>query len=211
MKKILVIGDVHGRNEWSQILEENPDYDRVVFMGDYFDSWDLSAEIQMDNFKDICRMKDISPDKIILLYGNHDLHYLLQGEKYSGYQGVFASQIKDLLEDNEDKLQWAYEEDLFLFTHAGVSNEWCKNHSVNRSMPVDDINQQPLSSFGFKNCRPFSLLQDHIGGFKQVVGHTEKKEIECVYPNNIWFVDVPGSYITIVDGDVVKNQLKSYD
>ena len=40
MNKLVAIGDVHGRNTWKQIVEqEQPD--TVVFVGDYFDSFDI--------------------------------------------------------------------------------------------------------------------------------------------------------------------------
>ena len=37
--KIIVIGDIHGRTIWKQIVAANPDADLFVFIGDYFDSF----------------------------------------------------------------------------------------------------------------------------------------------------------------------------
>jgi predicted phosphodiesterase len=43
MSKTVVIGDIHGRDSWKQIIkDQNPD--RVVFMGDYFDSYDNNEQ-----------------------------------------------------------------------------------------------------------------------------------------------------------------------
>jgi len=40
--KTIFIGDIHGQDTWKKIVEsENPD--RVVFIGDYFDSFDIGA------------------------------------------------------------------------------------------------------------------------------------------------------------------------
>ena len=50
--KTLILGDIHGRDIWEDIFnKELPD--RVIFMGDYFDSFDIPGVIQMDNFKNI--------------------------------------------------------------------------------------------------------------------------------------------------------------
>ena len=39
-KRSIVIGDTHGRNYWKKIIKhENPN--RVIFIGDYFDSFDI--------------------------------------------------------------------------------------------------------------------------------------------------------------------------
>ena len=41
MSKIVVIGDIHGRAIWRKIVDDNPDADRFIFLGDYFDSRQL--------------------------------------------------------------------------------------------------------------------------------------------------------------------------
>jgi len=218
MNKIIAIGDLHGRDDWKKILEKEQDYDHVVFIGDYFDSWDLSAKVQMENFKQICALKDLNQDKITLLYGNHDLQYMVEGEVYSGHQGKYAPFYNTLLSDNEDFFQWAYEEDGFLFTHAGVTNKWCEVNSIDKDNLVESINQTNPNAFGFKHggtfdrsgddihqspcwVRPLSLLIDGVKEYKQVVGHTQKREIQHISPNDLWFIDVPGSYLVIENGE----------
>ena len=52
MKRTLVLGDTHGLSLWKQIVkQENPD--RVIFIGDYFDSFDIPGVDQIHNFKEI--------------------------------------------------------------------------------------------------------------------------------------------------------------
>lgn len=69
--KTLVIGDVHGRLCWLDIIEkENPD--KVVFLGDYVSTHQLiSSDQQCSNLEDILNYKEENPDKVILLRGNH--------------------------------------------------------------------------------------------------------------------------------------------
>ena len=62
--KIIGIGDLHGRPYWKQIWEKHSDADKIVFVGDYFDSLDgytelpvYSAAEQIYNFREICALK----------------------------------------------------------------------------------------------------------------------------------------------------------
>ena len=50
--KTIVLGDTHGRSQWKLIVNMEK-ADQVIFIGDYFDSYDLTAADQMYNFKEI--------------------------------------------------------------------------------------------------------------------------------------------------------------
>ena len=69
--KIVVISDVHGRDLWKKQVEEEADL--YIFLGDYFDSFDIPHEIQISNFLDIKKFYEDNKDKVILLAGNHCL------------------------------------------------------------------------------------------------------------------------------------------
>lgn len=125
MAKTIVLGDTHGRSLWKLIVAiEKPD--RVVFIGDYFDSFDLSAVEQMYNFNEIISYKESGQSEVILLIGNHDYHYFPEiGNKgYSGYQAGAAMAISHSLKENRKHLQMAYQFDDVLCTHAGVSSDF---------------------------------------------------------------------------------------
>jgi len=50
--KTIVLGDTHGRGIWQLIVQrENPD--KVIFIGDYWDSFDIPFLDQMYKFKQI--------------------------------------------------------------------------------------------------------------------------------------------------------------
>ena len=70
--KILVLGDIHGRLLWADIVEkEQPDL--TIFLGDYVSTHDkVSADQQLSNLEDILNYKEANPDKVILLRGNHE-------------------------------------------------------------------------------------------------------------------------------------------
>ena len=73
--KTVFIGDTHGRDLWKQIVEVESDADKIIFLGDYFDSFDISGVVQLHNFNEIVEFKKNSDKEIVLLFGNHDHHY----------------------------------------------------------------------------------------------------------------------------------------
>jgi len=225
--RIVAIGDTHGRDTWKQIVDREMDADKIVFVGDYFDSKDkISPEVQKLNFQEICEIKRLFPDKIVLLFGNHDYHYLRTvDEQYSGYQMWQKTDIGAMLDGaiNEGIIQMAYVNGDFLFTHAGVTKTWCENNGIEVSKDTDvshDINElfffKP-SAFQFKSgknhsaygdditqspiwVRPQSLLQDQINWYIQVVGHTVQDKVNDYF--GIILIDTidVGQYLSITDG-----------
>lgn len=78
--RILVIGDIHGHDSWKAIVE-NEKYDKVVFLGDYVDSFTLQPLTIVKNLREILKFKRENKDKVVLLWGNHDHSYFF-GERY---------------------------------------------------------------------------------------------------------------------------------
>jgi predicted MPP superfamily phosphohydrolase len=72
--KHIAIGDLHGRDTWQQVNTKL--YDKVIFLGDYVDSHTLSDLVILENLKKIIALKKRPPEKVVLLLGNHDAHYL---------------------------------------------------------------------------------------------------------------------------------------
>lgn len=123
--KTIVLGDTHGRNIWKDIVNKE-EFDRIIFIGDYFDSFDIEADQQINNFLDICEYKKNGGKEVIMLIGNHDHHYFknIGNSGTSGYQKTFSILIEEVLEGNKDLLQMAYSMDELLFSHAGVGESW---------------------------------------------------------------------------------------
>jgi hypothetical protein len=127
--KTIVLGDTHGRNIWKEIVFQEK-ADRVIFIGDYFDSFDIGPAEQMFNFREIIDFKEKGECEVILLIGNHDFHYFPGGETYSGYKAGVAPAIRQMLQENNHHLQMCYQLDNVLFTHAGIGSDWLvyQNH-----------------------------------------------------------------------------------
>lgn len=197
--KIIAIGDVHGRTLWEKVVQQ--DFDKVVFIGDYFDSFDILTYQQIENFKNIIKFKKDNPGKVVLLLGNHDYHYLPGvKEHYSGYQGHMALDIQEVLRENMDHLKICHIEGEYLFVHAGITKTWYKNIVEQDNLfgipELYSLEEQINNLFIFKpnyfgfspgnyhdpygneTCqspiwvRPESLVRDKIEGYVQVVGHT---------------------------------------
>lgn len=206
--KIVAIGDVHGWDSWKTVLSQNPEAERIVFIGDYFDSFTLSAEVQINNFIELAKVAE-KDKRIVLLIGNHDHHYFSEigNTGTSGYQSSAAHMIGHAISMYKDLLKMAHAEENVLFTHAGVGEMWLlkqdKDIKVDKPFTakgiadvVNDLWKYKPKSFIFDGwngygddmgqtpiwIRPRSLMKDSQDmkkvGIIQVVGHTGQKQID---------------------------------
>jgi predicted MPP superfamily phosphohydrolase len=222
--KTIALGDTHGRTNWKDIVAKET-FDKVVFIGDYLDTHDdVSGATQLENLKEIIAYKKENMDKVVLLIGNHDFHYLATSKnQYSGFQRLFKLAFQEQLHKaiDENLLQACYIQGDTIFTHAGVTQTWCEDNNIdfsnleqsindlfkfkpnrfefsvgeNMSEYGDDITQTPIW------VRPDSLIKDKIKGYYQVVGHTTQDKIMSA--NGVVFIDTlgtSGEYLEIIDG-----------
>ena len=225
--KIIAIGDLHGKRIWKEIIKDN-DFHIVVFNGDYFDCYgEISPVEQLHNFKEIIEYKRENPDKVKVLLGNHDFHYLPNiFESYSGYQPEqkynFGLEIDKAIKENLLQACYVYED--IIFSHAGVGKIWCKDvfGEENPDNLQDKINDELIyrpssfrftpgssySVYGDDECqtpiwiRPRALKHGRMNGYRQVVGHTQDKNIKI--EDDIAFIDVFNNckeYLVIENGE----------
>ncbi len=207
MKKYNIIGDIHGRESWRRLVDE----DSInVFVGDYFDPYDEIPFIYLQyNFMEIIEFKKKHPDNVVLLYGNHDFEYL-PGiyEKSNRYDSLNAQTISWLLMKTIDLFEgvaYAIGED-YLVTHAGVTSDWKNTYlpyvadikPSNMALAINDLWSKDKNPLSFNaNCfendfcgedphhspiwvRPESLCLHNLykgSSVIQIVGHTKTKEI----------------------------------
>ena len=136
MPKYLLIPDVHGREFWREPVEKVLSEDNeteIVFLGDYVDPYPdegISKEHALSVFRDILLLKEENPDRITLLLGNHDLHYINPG--YMGhcrFDYERCDEIKGLLTVNHDmfslcKIVECANGKRVLLSHAGITKAW---------------------------------------------------------------------------------------
>lgn len=152
---LLIIPDVHGRAFWEDIVERYPQ-SHVVFMGDYLDPYPdegiTTADAGLNTFS-IILYKFKYPDRVTLLLGNHDLHYIDDDLSYSRKQK--DEWLPDLWgpskESNFALFDVAYSLHLgnkdYLLTHAGVLPQWWKKHFPNIPASAQTIVETLNSSF----------------------------------------------------------------
>jgi hypothetical protein len=127
--KVLVVSDIHGRHEtlrnaFDKFLSGGAD--KILLLGDLADSYTRSNEDIMRCYKMAFDMKELLGDKVILLLGNHELHYMypLDGYMCSGYRPDLAAQLEHYIQDHRKHYLVAYQVKNYLFTHAGVQKKW---------------------------------------------------------------------------------------
>lgn len=157
MSKWIAIGDIHGRQNWKSIVNTHLDQvDRIIFVGDYFDSFDIDMPTQIDNFKDLLQFKRDYPDKVVLLTGNHDIHYISgMKEEYSGFNPKFSYMIENdcILPAIKDRLiQMCHIEDDVIFTHAGLTKTWLLLSDIVESIDdnITDLDSKLNDAFYYK-------------------------------------------------------------
>ena len=144
--KTVIIGDIHGHDSWKQVVAQEHDADRFIFVGDYFDSFTVTGVVQIHNFKEIIEFKTTSLyHDVILLIGNHDYHYFpeIGDSSTSGYQSTLAPSIKQVIGENKQHLQMGYKLDDIVCTHAGLSSEWLDDTFVDWNVDnmIDKLNE----------------------------------------------------------------------
>jgi len=222
--KLVFIGDIHGRDTWKKIVNLEPNTDKFIFIGDYFDSFDISPVIQLFNIKEIIQFKKDNPNNVILLIGNHDHHYIVN-EKYSGYNTAIQWDANLILKENKDLFQIAYQYNNIICSHAGLSPVWLNNNipdwtKTNVIELLNELYTYKPNVFNFSTktpypnpygddatqgplwIRPKSLMKANKGddGFKknyiQVVGHTQQDDI---YESFTHSVKAMGSKYFLID------------
>lgn len=231
MSQIVVLGDIHGRPIWKDIIEkESPE--QVIFLGDYVSTHEnYTEQEQVDNFEEIIEYKRNHPNTI-MLRGNHDLQHLgYYWAQCSGYFPKVAKLMKEWKQTYLDNTQWLYIIDNTVFSHAGISTVWLREEmgidpdNLTNDI-LNDINKlEPSEKFGFTSrdrwdiygespyqpltwIRPNTLVDVMIPGYNQVVGHTvsykvfNTREVEHL-DNDLWLCDALGEgwYLTINDGN----------
>ena len=201
----IVIGDIHGRDNWRHINIKL--FDKIIFLGDYVDSKILSDLIIYENLKDIIALKKQLPEKVVLLLGNHDAYYFHYPHfKCSDFRPSMQKDLTNLFRKNADLFQIAYQKGKCLFTHAGITNSWYKEVTrlpefskirEQENTLADQLNRLERTNYretlydvgiergGMGYGGPLwadikETFSDTLTGYLQMVGHTRVEEIRTI-------------------------------
>ena len=231
---IIIIPDVHGRDFWRWAVAQRKEENTIVFLGDYLDPYEDEWIYWSDAYKgllDIIALKQENPEKVMLLLGNHDLHYIfpsLRGSRYNEYQ---AEKIRKTFLDNLDYFQMAAECEIdgqrFLFTHAGVNKAWVEKYA-DLFGSVDTVTAETFNQLMFKETfvealgdisslrwgsdRAGSMVWADVEEFEwsearlpdviQVFGHTLQDNGPRVIGNSMYCLDCKRAFVLNSSGEI---------
>lgn len=142
MSKTIAISDLHGRSFstiFYQMTSLYRDADYIVQLGDWFDTevHAYSPQYQVNNFKQMIKIRKKNSNVRILL-GNHDASYLLGGDAlYSIHCFGYEKEIKDLIEENIEFIDYCFSDGKYLYSHAGITKTLLNDFGFKS---VDNIN-----------------------------------------------------------------------
>jgi predicted phosphodiesterase len=198
--KTISIGDLHGKDTWKSV--DVSAFDKVIFVGDYTDSFTIDNITILHNLNEILHLKKDNPDKVVLLLGNHDIQYMFPGRyRCSGYRPELMPDLAILFNENRNMFQIAHQEGSYLWTHAGVSTRWFKKYEDTLKLAeeetladrLNDISKTHLNDilhevgverggfrydYGGPTWADINETRSGIpAGYHQIVGHTSIPEI----------------------------------
>lgn len=221
--KTLIVGDIHLKArsilpEVDEVLENDAEIGRIVFVGDICDEWGASeAQFmrELEEFADWVEEQRANGLQVEVLFGNHDFQYLI-GEQGPGTQLALAPFVRETLFPLG--LLAATTVGGFLVTHGGVTQSWCDEHldvpedaeeaAEQLNAMLEDGSAYSLEMLftcgaergGYDLPGPLwadkcELLEDPLEDMPQIVGHTPV-ETACrgempglAAAPEIWFCD----------------------
>lgn len=123
MQHIAVVGDIHGRESWKDVIPHTEWAHRVVFIGDYMDSHVYTHAQCLENLRAILDYQQQHPSKVTLLLGNHDAAYVYPDNprfRCAGFNRAIAPQAHQLFQAHAQLFRFFIEIEGVWLTHAGL-------------------------------------------------------------------------------------------
>ena len=210
MKKLLIIPDIHTKFEKAQrIINKYQNSHKFIFMGDYFDQFGDTPEI---NAATAQWLKDLMVEHTdwIYLKGNHDEIYDPRTQcMCSGFSSQKKIAINEVLKiEDWDKLKYFHVENKWWFSHAGITKHWFA-HPMKEGITAENVqriidnaitSQRVGESSNAIWASSYARGGNHVVGgivwqdwrdlelihnLKQVVGHSPLKKIQIISDNII--------------------------
>lgn len=205
MNRILIIPDIHGRPFWKQAVEHTEDFDLIIFLGDYHDPYPhehIAPRMSFANFREVLSFARENREKVVMLYGNHDLTYVddiaitTNRVDYKNFD-----EVSEMMESAKDMIKMAYATTCgnrsLLFTHAGVHPIWKEAHygmventataiaeALNTNYTKESLEwvselrrgDNPVGSCVWNDLDDLCKIkdQDYPFPFYQIFGHTQR-------------------------------------
>lgn len=177
MIKTITVGDLHGLTTWKSIVPE--DYDKIIFIGDYVDSFYHSDKEIENNLLDVIEFKKTYPKKIVLLLGNHDIQYLFSYNKYgcSGFRLHMYTVLHSIFNEERELFLPIYvmknEDFTYIWSHAGLHENWYwdRFYPYVKQNKLEDLKLEEQIESAFLQEAYVLFQVGHLrGGFESVGG-----------------------------------------
>ena len=197
MSKTVVISDIHNKYWMAEGIIELEHPDKVVFLGDYFDSYgDDANETSYHTARWLS--ESVEKKNRVHIVGNHDLTYLSKGRfSCSGYNEFKLWTInKWMNKEKWNKLVshcWVGD---WLCTHAGLSNLIFKKYGIDRTVQQfmleceDELRSLDMNGTSFMCSNARGGLDQYSGIYwcdydefraipdiNQIFGHTRQDKV----------------------------------
>ena len=231
-RKLIIIPDVHGRSFWRDTVKRNPG-EEFIFLGDYLDPYPDEGYSDEDAFRcleDIISFKKENPDRVTLLWGNHDLHYLYPEMMGSRFDIDNAIRNSHMFWDNQTLFKMAYEVQAggkrYLFSHAGIGRGWIdanfprlEDEDITAELlndlvgypefmsALEDVSiyrkgNKKYGSMIWADPRELLKEENRLKGVVQVFGHTQM-DMPYNYEDILYCLDFRQAfYLNRNDGDI---------
>lgn len=205
--KTLTIGDIHGRPFWKKAQID--EYDRVICVGDIMDSsrQEVEDNDMFVNTKEILKLKEENPEKVILIPGNHDLPYIFSYDysPCSRFRRNMYPRVHELYVEKRHLFQAAFQYEDHIWTHAGVLRGWYEIATGRKDLPKREEGNlaQLINELFLKDPRMTVAAGFRRGGYdphggpfwadrsehmyeqeplpiNQIVGHSRVQKIETI-------------------------------
>ena len=227
--KILIVPDVHGRRNWVNPCKDMSQWDKVIFLGDYLDPYygEATEEEAFEGLKNIIALKEVYKDKVILLWGNHDLPYWCKSYRarldyWCRHDYKRHNEIETIFIQHNSLFQWAWQYDKYLFTHAGVNNGFAEiigeecgkvNAETINKFFNEESNRPLLANVSYYRGGPdefsspvWADIHEHYGevpnkyikDLYQIFGHTYSSQRTIT--KNFAMLDIGGPIAYLEDG-----------
>lgn len=186
MARILAVGDIHTKL-WilDRVEKLIPEYDGVVFCGDYTDDWSATPVESIETCRLLQKLctNNVGVQAVI---GNHDYSYL--HDSIAGRSSGWNSVTYALMNAPENRGLRSFMEGLPItlkvdgvtYSHAGLTEEWSGNYDVESLWDMSS----PIWA------RPWEYQYRTV---PQVIGHNPRPTCEELSAN-VWCVDTFSTY-----------------
>ena len=231
--RALIIPDLHHHIENAEHWLKTQCYDRVIFLGDYFDDFDDDANDARKTARWLReKMDSTDATRHIFLLGNHDAAYLFPDHdelSCPGFTKAKSNTIREILRaEHWHRFELAHEEQGWLLSHAGFHLVWMEKPTVRRILQrcekamklVRRGKVDPILGYGEKPGGlqriggPLWMAWENfmpIPGINQIVGHSPDSLVreQCGMNSRNLCLDVKnGCAAALLSGGDIKVLLK---